>query len=625
MSIDTLGKSLLASAKKKSKKQKYISYGLLGLMGVNRVIRQKAIKRAEEFNNSLIPIKKKLTGEFNTIAKAKSDYEKRENHIEGAYGSFLEDERNAILNLAAKSKTSIDLKPEELNQLAKENLEKRGTYKTYQETVNTYKPYFDMDEAEFFLQYNKLAKGGEEIKSDNILDVMGRGLRLTDRGKLIDAKVKLSNAESVQLSLPEQLYETLDIPFLQELEKIEERKTKIEDIKSKEIVTLYAEDGEVTALLNRVTKDRQVKNPKIEKPVEDSWNYVNSSTYDDPETLEKDMVDNPFYIGTLTFIGKDNEGKDVKSNITIEQLEEQLSKTFEGQKIGSFAQQQMTDWDIFVRDSKVIAQSKYYNHVNTKGSTIPTEKDFNQWMVDAIMENAKQIELTPTTKGMLGFRKGLDKATLKFVKVENGQGAGQVDNTKILVNFKTFLDNQEDTKNENVQNDIKQFISKYPEFKKELQSYIVNTQTNTLSNNIGTTLVDPVETIPSSLDAEENTETNNNSLLSKDKTYRSYSEVMADDSLTEEEKMDELSQRPRDELFSGIKSIPSKMKLRSLNQTKERANKFLEGKSSGFYDSKFTKWKKENNITTTFKTPKDEYRKYVRQFLDDLENQTDLI
>ena len=467
MSIDTLGKSLLASAKKKSKKQKYIGYGLLGLMGVNQVIRQKAMKRAEEFNNSLIPIKKKLTGEFNTIAKAKADYEKRENHIEGAYGSFLEDERKIILDLAAKSKTSIDLKPEELNQLAKENLEKRGTYKTYQETVNTYKPYFDVTEDEFFLQYNKLAKGGEEIKSDNILDVMGRGLRLTDKGKLIDAKVKLSNAESVQLSLPEQLYETLDIPFLQELEKIEERKVKIEDIKSKEIVTLYAEDGDVTALLNRVTKDRQVKNPKIEKPVENSWNYVNSSTYDDPETLKKDMVDNPFYIGTLTFIGKDNEGNDVKSNITIEQLEEQLSKTFEGQKIGSFAQQQMTDWDIFVRDSKVIAQSKYYNHVNTKGSTVPTEKDFNQWMVNAIMENAKQIELTPTTK-MLGLRRGLDKATLKFVKVENGQGAGQVNNTEILVNFKTFLDSQEDTKNENVQNDIKQFISKYPEFNKEL-------------------------------------------------------------------------------------------------------------------------------------------------------------
>jgi len=449
---------------------------------------------------------------------------------------------------------------------------------------------------------------------------MGRGLRLTDRGKLIDAKVKLSNAESVQLTLPEQLYETLDIPFLQELEKIEERKTKIEDIKSKEIVTLYAEDGEVTALLNRVTKDRQVKNPKIEKPVEDSWNYVNSSTYDDPTTLEKDMIDNPFYIGELTFIGKDDEGNNIKSNITIEQLEEQLSKTYQGQKISSFAQQQITDWDVFVRDSKVIAQSKYYNHVNTKGNTIPTEKDFNQWMVDAIMENAKQIELTPTTKGMLGLRRGLDKATLKFVKVEKGEGAGQIDNTKILINFKTFLDNQADTKNENVQNDIKEFISKYPEFKKELQSYIFNKETNTLDDNVGTTLVDPITTIPSSLDSEENTDTENNSLLSKNKTYRTYSEVMADDSLTEEEKIDELSQRPRNEIFEGLKSIPSKMRLRSVNQTKERAKKFLEGKTSGFYDSEFTKWKKANNITTTFKTPKDEYKKYVRQFLDDLEN-----
>ena len=89
---------------------------------------------------------------------------------------------------------------------------------------------------------------------------------------------------------------------------------------------------------------------------------------------------------------------------------------------------------------------------------------------------------------------------------------------------------------------------------------------------------------------------------------------------TEEEKIDELSQRPRNEIFEGLKSIPSKMRLRSVNQTKERAKKFLEGKTSGFYDSEFTKWKKANNITTTFKTPKDEYKKYVRQFLDDLEN-----
>ena len=39
------------------------------------------------------------------------------------------------------------------------------------------------------------------------------------------------------------------------------------------------------------------------------------------------------------------------------------------------------------------------------------------------------------------------------------------------------------------------------EFKKELQSYIFNNETNTLSNNIGTLSVDPVETIPSSLEA----------------------------------------------------------------------------------------------------------------------------
>lgn len=603
MSIDVLGKSLLASAKKKSKKNKKIGYGLLGLMGVNKIIREKAITRAKQFNNSLIPIKKRLTGEFTTIGNTKADYEKRENHAEGALGSFIEEERESILKIAAKSPSSVSLNPEQLNQLAIENVEKKGTYKTYQEKVNTYKPYFDMDEAEFFLQYNKLEKGSEEIKSDNILNVMGRGLGLTEKGKLITTKVKLSNAEEIELTLPEQLYNTLDIPFLQELGKIEERKVKIEDIKSKEIDSLYTENGEVTATLNRITnvKDRQVSNPKIDKSVEDSWNYITSSTYDDPKTLDKDMIDNPFYIGTLTFIGKDNNGNDIKSNITIEQLEEQLSKTYQGEKIASFARQQITDWDVFVRDSKVIAQSKFYTYSNDKNNVPPTEQDFNQWMSEAVMENAKQIKLEATSKGLLGLRKGADKATLQFVKVEDAEGTGQVDNTKTFNNFKKFLDNQ-DTKNENVQNDIKDFIIKYPEFKKELQSYLSIADSSTTTTTVTTTdeidedIETPVETTPSLLSPSGR--------LSTEEMNR---------------RMDEGAEKMGQEAFRLI-SVPGKFKKANRESLIKKAKKYVNGESSFFSSNTFNIWLKENKgITSTLKLDKEEKRELVQEFLDTLE------
>ena len=43
--------------------------------------------------------------------------------------------------------------------------------------------------------------------------------------------------------------------------------------------------------------------------------------------------------------------------------------------------------------------------------------------------------------------------------------------------------------------------------------------------------------------------------------------------------------------------------------------------SSGLFSSHFNTWKKENDIVTNYKTPKDEYKKYVEEFLEDLENQ----
>ena len=106
------------------------------------------------------------------------------------------------------------------------------------------------------------------------------------------------------------------------------------------------------------------------------------------------------------------------------------------------------------------------------------------------------------------------------------------------------------------------------------------------------------------------------SLLSSDKTYRTYSEVMGDDSLSDIQKEDELSRRSRDEFKKSIKSIPSKLNERGLNQAKKRANDFLSGEISYFYSPTYNKWKTKNNIKENTSTPKEEKQKNVEEFLD---------
>ena len=173
---------------------------------------------------------------------------------------------------------------------------------------------------------------------------------------------------------------------------------------------------------------------------------------------------------------------------------------------------------------------------------------------------------------------------------------------------KTFIKSVEangaDIESDNIQKQLLRLIKENPETKDELTPYIINKE-------IGTSEVEEepvVETTTSKslLDPEETVETETSSSLLSPNDI--------------EGRMQQGMEKMGEESFK-LRSIPSKMKLRAFNQTKKRADKFLEGKTSGFYSTEFTKWKRENNIVTNFKTPKDEYRKYVEEFLEDLENQ----
>ena len=222
MSIDVLGKSLLAAAKKKTKQRNLLggvaAAGLVGITGANYFIRKKAIERAEQFNNSLIPIKKKLDGEFNTIAKAETDFNTREAYVGGARMSFIDDEKTTLKKVI-NSGTRTNLNADELHKVATE--ESQDEYDAYLQKIETYKEYFGMKSEEYYKHYNKLSKEGDlEIRSDNLGQTMGRWLGTSDQGRMIQTKIKLSDEKEMDLALPQRLLQDLDVPFLKEINNI---------------------------------------------------------------------------------------------------------------------------------------------------------------------------------------------------------------------------------------------------------------------------------------------------------------------------------------------------------------------------------------------------------------------
>ena len=80
MAIKALGESLLSSAKKKAKRGQKLGQlaglAMIGMNIANRNIRNKAIQRANEWNNSFTPLKKMYEGEFTKINDTKAEYTK---------------------------------------------------------------------------------------------------------------------------------------------------------------------------------------------------------------------------------------------------------------------------------------------------------------------------------------------------------------------------------------------------------------------------------------------------------------------------------------------------------------------------------------------------------------------
>jgi hypothetical protein len=290
--------------------------------------------------------------------------------------------------------------------------------------------------------------------------------------------------------------------------------------------------------------------------------------------------------------------------MTIQALREQLKTTKGGQPIDKTQLNTTSDWDSITAGALEQAQLLLVNHVQDKPDVLVTEPMLREFVADGLRQSIRaNVVISPKVKGEgLIVLTGAKPETVKLRLVDTPPPPREDSLAKTFI--KSVEANGVDIESDNIQKQLLRLIKENPETKDELTPYIINKE-------IGTSEVEEepvVETTTSKslLDPEETVETETSSSLLSPNDI--------------EGRMQQGMKKMGEESFK-LRSIPSKMKLRAFNQTKKRADKFLEGKTSGFYSTEFTKWKRENSIVTNFKTPKDEYRKYVEEFLEDLENQ----
>lgn len=142
MAIEQLGESLLAQAKKRSKKEKRKAYQyaglLLGLKAGNYFLRKNAARRMEEFNNSLMPVIQNYAGTMNEANNYFTNRDKLlQKHGVQDYKVALRLEEDALLKRSQEYKAPTDTI--EYSKFLDDRVNKK--YAADQEKYNLYSQY----------------------------------------------------------------------------------------------------------------------------------------------------------------------------------------------------------------------------------------------------------------------------------------------------------------------------------------------------------------------------------------------------------------------------------------------------------------------------------------------------
>ena len=482
MAIEVLGKSLLSAARKKNKrKQKIGSIAALAYVGMskaNSLIRKKAVKRAKEFEDGLLPLETALNGEYLRIEKAKTKYNdimKQKGETGTVREVFSNAEKTRLQKLVNASATTAKYNDEELNQLAFND--SQDEYDAWVNDTETYKPFFDVKKDDYFKNFKTLkAEGTKYIEDDSLSRRFNKRFGLGDEEKMIEAKIAFDNAEKEELvlSLPERLHKQLDIPFLQQLNKIKIREMSYDSVKT--ATKLYNEDGEIEILMNTILAPKETKptkESKIEPRITTAWNQINDI-----------KITNDFNMADITFAATDLEGNNVTSVMSIKTLKKSLKLTRGGQPIDKTDLNVTNDWDSITQGALQQAQLLYLNQVKNFPGVVITEPMFREFVSNGLRQSiAANVVLLPKVEGDGMFGGGGMPETARLTVVNTQPPPSEETLAETFI--KTVEANGEDIKSDKIQNQLLKLIQLNPETKDALTPFIINkSNVETLKNII---------------------------------------------------------------------------------------------------------------------------------------------
>jgi soluble lytic murein transglycosylase len=499
MGIATLGKSLLSSAKKKSKRGQQLGLfagAAIGVAGVvNRSIRKKAIERADKLENNLMFMKQQQLGElkkrdkFVTELNDRSDTSKFVN-IDESFIKPLQDFYTDRAKQAPDGETNLEAIRAEAVADAQDDILR------FKETHELYKPYLDVDSTQLTTQYTKLQKlSRKEIESDNLWNRIGNKFRGTPEGEKAKTSILLDQINKLGIDIPTETLNKVDISFLTALGDFNTRNKEINSLADSvvnDFETLDDEDGvQLQAFYKRVTKPKAGKEFEIDKRVDDALDLILAPTWDDPATAKDKNVANPYFIGETMFT---NSKDKKKVSLSVGKIITQLQKTKDGKVITNPALTQQSDWDIMRNDIREHVQLKIAAHIKTPNSGAINDALVRQWSTEAWKEVSSQLELTGS-EGAFGFG---DTRTARYKPTEikiDPKIQTQLDNFKAYLNSPVFLVG---TKQQQ-QGIINTFKRKYPTVADQIfynPGVAEGEEESTLADSMQKSLIDPVTLIP---------------------------------------------------------------------------------------------------------------------------------
>jgi hypothetical protein len=394
MGIETLGKSLLSSAKKKAKKGQQLGYlmgAAIGVVGaVNKGIREKAMLRAQQWDQSFTPLINSYAKEFTTINDIKTEFKDRNDTTKyvNYQESFYEPEIQRLTKIVTGGATDKTLSPAELADIRVQAIENvSDNVLKYETQVEQYKPYFDLDKKAFNDNLTALrAKGVELISDDSLKKRIGRKFFDSTEGQQLVNKIKLSDTESIDLSLPQELMAAMDTTFLNSLEGMKTRELKVSEIKI--ILEPYKNLEDITLLQDKILRDPPPT--KLSTETKDAVTEIITAEKEVGVGSNKKVIPNVNYIGDLTFLNSANKG----FTVPMSDLQALLETTYDGGTPNTDpSKQNFTDWNQFIKDVSMLTQAKEIDWASKHRNEIVSQPQREQWATDAALEIATSFTI----------------------------------------------------------------------------------------------------------------------------------------------------------------------------------------------------------------------------------------